>query len=211
MQQCLNPSQEQDLAKAYLDGGSLEGLATIFGCSPGTVRNTLVKLDVPRRGPGRQAQPVQPTKRCSACTRDLPRSAFFGNGRRTSECCKCTSTKGKARYYGDPAVQAKKVASAKAWQDAHPERARARKRMWQNGWPQELFDAAWQEQQGRCAICSCQMFREGRLPNSVCADHDHQTGRPRKLLCRQCNLQLGVYEKHRDRFEAYLKLFQEAP
>lgn len=48
MQQCLNPSQEQDLAKAYLEGGSLEGLATIFGCSPGTIRNTLVKLDVPR-------------------------------------------------------------------------------------------------------------------------------------------------------------------
>ncbi len=40
---------------------------------------------------------------------------------------------------------------------------------------------------------------------SVCADHDHATGAPRELLCRRCNVHLGIFEKNRTVFEAYLR------
>jgi hypothetical protein len=44
-----------------------------------------------------------------------------------------------------------------------------------------------QEQMGLCAIC-------GHAPiGSFHIDHDHVTGRVRGLLCRNCNLALGLF------------------
>lgn len=40
------------------------------------------------------------------------------------------------------------------------------------------------EQDGRCAICDAQH-------DSLCVDHDHDTGAVRKLLCRKCNTVIG--------------------
>ena len=41
-------------------------------------------------------------------------------------------------------------------------------------------------QGGQCALC------EG---NAAHIDHDHKTGRVRGVLCKACNLMLGVFEK----------------
>lgn len=45
------------------------------------------------------------------------------------------------------------------------------------------------EQAGRCAICRCSLsnFWEAAL------DHDHETGKYRGVLCRTCNLGLGLF------------------
>jgi len=48
----------------------------------------------------------------------------------------------------------------------------------------EGFQRLYRKQGGRCAICR----REGRLQ----IDHDHRTGRVRGLLCRECNVALGL-------------------
>lgn len=49
----------------------------------------------------------------------------------------------------------------------------------------EDYDAMLAEQDGACAICGAESQA------SLDVDHDHDTGRVRGLLCRQCNVMLG--------------------
>lgn len=41
-------------------------------------------------------------------------------------------------------------------------------------------------------------------PSKLAADHNHETGNFRGLLCVKCNIQLGWFEKYRDEVLAYL-------
>ena len=43
------------------------------------------------------------------------------------------------------------------------------------------------QQRGKCAVC-----QEKPKKDRLVVDHDHETGRVRGLLCRQCNLALGA-------------------
>lgn len=64
------------------------------------------------------------------------------------------------------------------------------------GWSPERFDKAWQDQNGKCAICEVALNRDiGVNKMSACADHDHTTLEPRGILCNVCNRQLGSFEK----------------
>lgn len=87
------------------------------------------------------------------------------------------------------------------------------KRERHSGWTAEHFEAAWQLQSGRCALCGVVMRREGRSSTSVAADHHEPDGvkTPRALLCVLCNRTLGFYEKTQrpnglrlDAYERYL-------
>lgn len=57
----------------------------------------------------------------------------------------------------------------------------------------------------RCAICGCHVNGNGRL------DHDHETGRPRGILCNVHNLALGHLEQYilSGHVDAYLQLWHE--
>jgi hypothetical protein len=50
-----------------------------------------------------------------------------------------------------------------------------------------MFEAMYFEQDGKCAMPVCE--RE-----AFSVDHDHDTGRPRGLLCQGCNVALGFVE-----------------
>lgn len=50
------------------------------------------------------------------------------------------------------------------------------------------YDRQYQIQQGKCAGCS---LHQSELKNSLHADHDHETGIFRVLLCMNCNRALG--------------------
>jgi hypothetical protein len=66
----------------------------------------------------------------------------------------------------------------------------------------EDYNAMLMQQNGACAICK-------KKPNKVlCVDHCHTTGVVRGLLCRKCNLALGLYDhepRHTETATAYLR------
>ena len=49
------------------------------------------------------------------------------------------------------------------------------------------YDAMYEAQEGLCAITGC-------TNKAVAIDHNHRTGRIRKLLCVSCNVFVGWYE-----------------
>lgn len=51
----------------------------------------------------------------------------------------------------------------------------------------EEYNSMWEAQGGKCAICG----DDGTLDT----DHSHETGKVRALLCRRCNLVVGLLEK----------------
>lgn len=46
-----------------------------------------------------------------------------------------------------------------------------------------------EEQGGKCAICGNEQPQK-----SLAADHDHKTGKMRRLLCHRCNVGIGLFE-----------------
>lgn len=92
-----------------------------------------------------------------------------------------------------------------------PETQRALKYRTQFGITIEEYDFMLASQEGVCAICSkpeTLCHRVGGTPRRLSVDHDHKTGQVRGLLCQQCNVVLGQYEKWKEvfpKFEAYLK------
>lgn len=55
----------------------------------------------------------------------------------------------------------------------------------------EDFNALWDAQEGKCAICGNAMKPRGRTKDAVGVDHNHATGKVRGLLCRGCNHGIG--------------------
>lgn len=57
-------------------------------------------------------------------------------------------------------------------------------------------------QQNKCAICntepSVRIDKAGRKINRLCVDHNHQTGKIRGLLCRDCNSALGLFKENKE-------------
>jgi hypothetical protein len=72
---------------------------------------------------------------------------------------------------------------------------------WKYGIAREEYDALLVKQEGKCAICA-----EPMTPPQV--DHDHVTGAVRGLLCRDCNVALGIMKDDATRLlraAAYVK------
>ena len=55
----------------------------------------------------------------------------------------------------------------------------------------EQYNQMFQEQEGRCKICSKHQID---LPRSLSVDHDHKTGKRRGILCHKCNRGLGHFK-----------------
>lgn len=135
------------------------------------------------------------TKRCTLCKLVKPEEDFYRTKRSLhSRCRVCMS------------------ASARDWFANNPERVAARarrKNLRQYGLTEASYAAMLAAQGGVCAIC-----REPQDFRALAVDHCHTTGRVRALLCCDCNLRLGWFEKLRDRgveFERYLNQYTEPP
>lgn len=56
------------------------------------------------------------------------------------------------------------------------------------------YDLMLVEQGGVCAICG-RPPKEGKRTTRLAVDHDHTSGRVRKLLCTGCNLMIALFER----------------
>lgn len=74
------------------------------------------------------------------------------------------------------------------------------------GWTEAEYRQVEQEQGGCCAIC-------GDKPTErLCADHSHQSGKRRGLLCPSCNKALGFFRDDIRRLSlaiVYLRRFSD--
>jgi hypothetical protein len=101
---------------------------------------------------------------------------------------------------------------AKEWYQDNPEkRAKIAHRYWQSQkgrevkrrcalknvfWTPELWDKAYEEQKGVCAICGG--VSNDKRGKGLASDHDHEKKIPRGLLCNACNLMLGKAKDNPD-------------
>ena len=80
------------------------------------------------------------------------------------------------------------------------------------GWTLELFNKVWEEQKGKCAICSKDLNLDKKQNASrACADHEHcEPPKPRGIVCINCNTMLGQSKDNPNILRAgalYLKKF----
>lgn len=134
------------------------------------------------------------TLQCKVCSEVKPVSEFYmqstdpahrAYGRRQGRCKVCV--RGQTGTY----------------QREHRERASELQRRWrflnQYGITPDDYDRILSDQQGTCAICLGPP--RGRWKTFV-VDHDHATGRPRGLLCGNCNRAIGLLGDNPDLMRA---------
>lgn len=126
------------------------------------------------------------TKVCSACGLEKIADEFYrrSSGYLRGKCKACSYTETDARRKANPEKHAARMRrwrreNHRAWLDAS-----LRNRF---GIGIEDYERMWAEQDGRCAVCQCEL-EPGRNTH---VDHDHETKVVRGLLCGLCNRMLG--------------------
>jgi hypothetical protein len=117
-------------------------------------------------------------KKCSRCQTHKSLDDFH-NTKSSKDgkawyCKECTLTKVKEYYYSENGNIKKKAAN----------------RRFITGFTPEDFNAQLAKQGGVCAICGTD--DPGKM--DFCADHNHNTGQKRGVLCRKCNSGLGHFQ-----------------
>lgn len=129
-------------------------------------------------------------RRCSACGEVKPIEDFpiknKEKGWRRGRCYPCQAAYGREIRSRNPEAHR---ARTRAYRQRNLDKARAdgRKRFY--GLSPEATAAMLDAQQAQCAICT-RAIHDG--PDGFCVDHDHKSGRIRGLLCRKCNVLLGM-------------------
>ena len=89
----------------------------------------------------------------------------------------------------------------KSYWRKHKDKARDSQLRYNYGISLATWNELFKKQKGRCTICS---RNQSKLKRELVTDHDHITGKVRGLLCRDCNRNLGWYEKYRNKIMEYL-------
>ena len=125
-------------------------------------------------------------KPCHRCNTDKPIGDFTKdkrcNGGRQFICRECKSLRSKELYQANAEKRAKHIKNSI--------NARMKKCY---GISLKEYENMFEAQGGKCALCGGVQIGNTRVRLDI--DHDHDTGKVRGLLCRQCNLTVGQVEK----------------
>lgn len=135
----------------------------------------------------RQDRQEVEVKTCSRCLQDLPVESFHqkGGGYRRPECKDCFKALRPRKGAAHCASLGISYTANKA----------AYQRFYKYGITPDEYDALLASQAGKCAICES----TDHAATDWQVDHDHVTGAIRGLLCRPCNVALGLMRDDVDR------------
>ena len=114
------------------------------------------------------------------------------------KCYRCKETKPIKEFYSDLSktggrnYECKECTKARVKKNHDPEKARDRHYRRAYGISLADFNRMVLAQGNRCACCGTD--EPGGRHNVWNVDHDHTTGDVRQLLCKDCNLVLGIVE-----------------
>ena len=127
-------------------------------------------------------------KKCSACGGEFLLGDFYtttdkksGRVIYSARCKKCQNEYNNNRYHTE--TPEKRLRRQELYYKSHLAR--------KYGLTTEQFSAMITEQNNRCKICNCDM----ETPQ---VDHNHTTGEVRSLLCKPCNMALGLLKENTD-------------
>lgn len=131
---------------------------------------------------------------CNKCFEGKSIDKFAKLGKRNGKqrirnlCLNCDSSRLREKYWKNAEESRKKCNLKKNKYIMKGSRKK-------NGWTEELYLETFKKQNNRCALCgSDKPAKSGK--NDWHADHDHQTGKARGILCIGCNTLLGRIEKN---------------
>jgi len=142
---------------------------------------------------------VDETKMCGKCKKNLPRAQFSPHRRMKSGlqtyCKKCA----RDWHHEHPDYVKKKN---EEWRKNNPNYGRNWLRLRIQGITPEMVEELRNAQNNKCAGCG--MVFENSKTNIEHVDHCHSSGVIRGLLCRNCNIILGLCK---DKTETLINLF----
>jgi ribulose bisphosphate carboxylase small subunit len=124
------------------------------------------------------------TQRCNKCLESKPATAehFYKDKRvktglwRICKKCFISARAEKSAIYRNSAVGKRKKRNSRFLRTY--------------GLTIEEYEALFEEQNGKCAICQLPPTEE-----FLAVDHNHENGRVRGLLCRKCNAAIGLLQE----------------
>ena len=119
-------------------------------------------------------------RKCNKCGETKPLTQFYKTGRKNDK-------DPNARHH-----ECKECAKARIKRTRDPERARDLFYRRTYGISLADFNRMVLSQGSKCACCGTS--EPGGKHNQWCVDHDHQTGQVRQLLCKNCNIILGLVD-----------------
>lgn len=97
------------------------------------------------------------------------------------------------------------LANTRKWRKDNPTNAKNSELKSQYGITLDQYDEMFTKQNGCCALCD---RHQSQFVRKLAVDHDHVTGKIRKLLCSKCNTDLALVENKMNFIEravVYLK------
>lgn len=119
------------------------------------------------------------TKVCSHCKKEKSLSKFSKN----------KSNKDGIAYWCKKCMNV----AMHEWQKRNPHKIRNKQLEYDYNLTLDEYNKMFNQQKGCCAICG---IHQSKLKQALCVDHNHKSGKIRKLICKACNYKVGIVENN---------------